>query len=170
VVARVVATATVTGVVGAVGGTATAVAPVATEVEVVVATEVPSVVAVEVALKLGPGTSTSIDLETLPGLPAGSMASTVRTVRAERARCRPGRVTASACAGERFTDADTCSLAASPAGVIVAVTRTPRSGDWPTSTTTTVTDTVLAGDRISTLPCRLNAGGSVAIESMAKWY
>ena len=93
-VANVVATARVTGVVGAVGGMATCVAPVATEVEAVVVTAAPRVVAVEVALKLGPGTSTSTDLETVPGSPAGSAALTVNNVRAEGARCRPVRVTA----------------------------------------------------------------------------
>jgi hypothetical protein len=37
------------------------------------------------------------------------------------------------------------------------------------SATTTVTDTVLAGDRICTLPSMLKAGGSVAMESIASW-
>jgi hypothetical protein len=63
-------------------------------VSVVVVAIVPRVVAVEVAVKLGPGTSTSTDLETVPGSPAGSAALTVSNVRAEGARCRPVRVTA----------------------------------------------------------------------------
>ena len=61
----------------------------------------------------------------------------------------------------------TCWFEAPSAGVAVAVTTVPGSGERPKSETTTVTETLGAGLRTWTLPWVLKAAGSVVIASIA---
>jgi hypothetical protein len=177
--ARVVVGAATVVVAGAVVGTAVVVASTAVvaaavvgagDVEVVVVAEGAAVVGgvvVAGAVKPGPGSSISKALEVLPASPAGSRACTMTEVGVLGANRNPARVTAWAWPLERLTVALSCWPASPCPPPTEATTRIPFSASWPTSCTTTVTETEDAGESTWTLPAMLKAGGSVEMASMA---
>ena len=119
------------------------------------------------AVKPGPGSSMSRALETLPASSAGSRACTVTAVGVLGTNRNPARLTAWAWPFERLTEALNCWPASPCPGPTEATTRIPLSASWPTSCTTTVTDTEDAGESTWTLPAMLKAGGLVEMASIA---